>query len=198
MFIRFITTGGTIDKIYFDALSRFEVGDSQVRHILTEGLVDFDYEIVAPFKKDSLDITDADRRMLHELIANDDGRYYVVTHGTDTMVETADVLADIEGKTIVLTGALSPARDNVASWRVMSARSSADRPRLRAKRCRRTARLPSISVTATGISSRSRSRLRTWRGVSPSSTPLRSLPSASTARTAIVSLKTIMKRWPGP
>ena len=110
MFIRFITTGGTIDKIYFDALSRFEVGDSQVRHILTDGLVDFDYEIVAPFKKDSLDITDADRRMLHELIANDDGRYYVVTHGTDTMVETADVLADIEGKTIVLTGALSPAR----------------------------------------------------------------------------------------
>ena len=110
MFIRFITTGGTIDKIYFDALSRFEVGDSQVRHILTDGLVDFDYEIVAPFKKDSLDITDADRRMLHELIANDDGRYYVVTHGTDTMVETAAVLADIENKTIVLTGALSPAR----------------------------------------------------------------------------------------
>jgi len=110
MFIRFITTGGTIDKIYFDSQSRFEVGDSQVRHILSDGLVEFDYEIVAPLKKDSLDLTDADRGMLHDLIAGDDGRCFVVTHGTDTMVETAAVLADIEGKTIVLTGALSPAR----------------------------------------------------------------------------------------
>lgn len=110
MFIRFITTGGTIDKIYFDSLSRFEVGDSQVRHILTEGLVDFDYEIVASLKKDSLDLTDEDRGLLHDLIADDDGRYYVVTHGTDTMVETAAALADLEGRTIVLTGALSPAR----------------------------------------------------------------------------------------
>ena len=110
MFIRFITTGGTIDKIYFDSLSRFEVGDSQVRHILSEGLVEFDYEIAAPLKKDSLDLTDADRRMLRDLIAADDGRYFVVTHGTDTMVETAAALADIEAKTIVLTGALSPAR----------------------------------------------------------------------------------------
>ena len=57
MFIRFITTGGTIDKIYFDALSRFEVGDSQIKHILTEGLVEFDYEVVPMLQKDSLDIT---------------------------------------------------------------------------------------------------------------------------------------------
>jgi len=110
MFIRFITTGGTIDKIYFDALSQFEVGESQVKHILNEGLVQFDYDIVPLLQKDSLDITDDDRARLRDYIANDDARLYVVTHGTDTMPETAESLAGLQDKTIVLTGALSPAR----------------------------------------------------------------------------------------
>ncbi len=110
MFIRFVTTGGTIDKIYFDAMSRFEVGDSQVKHILTEGLVNFDYDIVSMFRKDSLELTDDDRQKLRQYIENDDADRYVVSHGTDTMVDTAAVLADIPEKTIVLTGALSPAR----------------------------------------------------------------------------------------
>jgi len=110
MFIRFITTGGTIDKIYFDALSRFEVGDSQIRHILTEGLVQFDYEVVPMLQKDSLDITAEDRERLRGYIAGDEASHYVITHGTDTMAETAQTLADIPGKTIVLTGALTPAR----------------------------------------------------------------------------------------
>ena len=110
MFIRFITTGGTIDKIYFDALSQFEIGDSQIKHILTEGLVDFDFEIVPLLQKDSLDMTDEDRERLHDYIAGDDGDRYVVTHGTDTMPETAKALENLGGKTIVLTGALSPAR----------------------------------------------------------------------------------------
>jgi L-asparaginase len=110
MFIRFITTGGTIDKIYFDDMSRFEVGDSQVKHILTEGLANIDYDIVSLFRKDSLDLTDDDRRKLKEYIENDDAERYVISHGTDTLVQTADVLADIPDKTIVLTGALSPAR----------------------------------------------------------------------------------------
>lgn len=110
MFIRFITTGGTIDKIYFDALSQFEVGESQVQHILGEGLVDFDYEIVALFKKDSLDIDDADRQALRNFIEQDDASLYVITHGTDTMPETARFLTGLEGKTIVMTGALTPAR----------------------------------------------------------------------------------------
>jgi len=110
MFIRFITTGGTIDKIYFDALSQFEVGESQVKHILNEGLVQFDYDIVPLLQKDSLDITDDDRARLRDYIENDDARLYVVTHGTDTMPETAESLAGLRDKTIVLTGALSPAR----------------------------------------------------------------------------------------
>ena len=110
MFIRFITTGGTIDKIYFDALSQFEVGESQVEHILREGLVQFDYEIVSLLQKDSLEITDADRSTLRSYIEEDDAGLYVVTHGTDTMAETARELEGMSDKTIVLTGALTPAR----------------------------------------------------------------------------------------
>jgi L-asparaginase len=110
MFIRFITTGGTIDKIYFDALSQFEVGESQVEHILKEGLVQFDYEIVSLLQKDSLEMTDTDRTELRGYIEQDDARFYVITHGTDTMVETAEALQGLDEKTIVLTGALTPAR----------------------------------------------------------------------------------------
>ena len=110
MFIRFITTGGTIDKIYFDAISQFEVGDSQLKHILTEGLVGFEYDIVSLFHKDSLELTEQDRATLRQRIEEDDARLIVVTHGTDTMVTTAAALDGIREKSIVLTGALSPAR----------------------------------------------------------------------------------------
>lgn len=110
MFIRFISTGGTIDKIYFDAASNFEVGDSQVRHILTDGLAGFEYDVVQMFRKDSLEMTADDREKLHSFIRNDDAVRYVITHGTDTMTDTAAALRSISGKTIVLTGALSPAR----------------------------------------------------------------------------------------
>lgn len=110
MFIRFVTTGGTIDKIYFDAMSQFEVGESQLRHILSEGLVGFDYDVVSLFQKDSLDLTDDDRATIRQFIEQDDARHYVITHGTDTMPETATALAGLPEKRIVLTGALSPAR----------------------------------------------------------------------------------------
>ncbi|MCH9694767.1 MAG: asparaginase domain-containing protein [Gammaproteobacteria bacterium] len=110
MHIRFITTGGTIDKIYFDALSQFEVGESVVQHVLTDGLVDFEYDVVSMFQKDSLEIDDDDRQALREFIESDDANLYVITHGTDTMPATAKVLDSLEGRTIVLTGALTPAR----------------------------------------------------------------------------------------
>ena len=79
MHIRFITTGGTIDKIYFDALSQFEVGESVVEHVLKDGLVEFEYDIVSVFQKDSLEITDQDRRKLYDFISADAAnafRYY--------------------------------------------------------------------------------------------------------------------------
>jgi L-asparaginase len=110
MFIRFLTTGGTIDKVYFDAISQFEVGDSQLKHILSDGLVDFEYDIVSLFHKDSLELSDDDRAVIRRRIEEDDKRLIVVTHGTDTMVQTAAALDGIPGKSIVLTGSLTPAR----------------------------------------------------------------------------------------
>jgi len=110
MKIQFISTGGTIDKIYFDALSQFEVGDSVASAILTDALVDFDYDVVALMKKDSIEMTESDRTVIRAHIENDPNTLFVVTHGTDTMPETARALEGIPGKTIVLTGALTPAR----------------------------------------------------------------------------------------
>jgi len=110
MFIKFITTGGTIDKIYFDDLSQFEVGESRMQHILAEGLVTFEFDVVPLMHKDSLEIDDADRRKLRDYISGDDATRYVITHGTDTMPVTAEALSDLKGKTIVLTGSLTPAR----------------------------------------------------------------------------------------
>jgi L-asparaginase len=110
MFIRFITTGGTIDKIYFDALSKFEVGDSPIDAMLADGLVSFDYDVVSLFRKDSLDLTAEDRQQLADYLAADEAQRYVITHGTDTMPETADALRRVADKRIVMTGALTPAR----------------------------------------------------------------------------------------
>ena len=73
MFIRFITTGGTIDKIYFDTLSRFEVGESWIRRILSEALVTFDYGIEPLLQKDSLELSASDRAAIRRFVENDDG-----------------------------------------------------------------------------------------------------------------------------
>ena len=104
------TTGGTIDKVYFDEKSRFEIGSTQVGEILHEAQVQADIEIVSLMQKDSLEVDDADRRSIRDSVAACESDKIMVTHGTDTMTETAKALSGIEGKTIVLTGALSPAR----------------------------------------------------------------------------------------
>jgi L-asparaginase len=106
----FITTGGTIDKIYFDRKNQFEVGDPQITEVLREANVMLDHEVVPLMRKDSLDLTDADRRLILETVRKHPARRFVVTHGTDTMVETGKVLREVEGKTVVLTGAMQPAR----------------------------------------------------------------------------------------
>lgn len=108
--IRFVTTGGTIDKVYFDAKSEFEVGDSTLEELLAQARVTFSYTVETVCKKDSLDLTDADRAAIREVVVGAPERWIVVTHGTDTMVDTAQVLHDVPDKTIVMTGALSPAR----------------------------------------------------------------------------------------
>ncbi len=105
-----VTTGGTIDKAYFDALSAYQVGEPVVRRTLEVAQVTRPYQIVELLRKDSLELTDEDRVRLRETVAGLDSTQVVITHGTDTMPESATALAGIVGKTIVLTGALSPGR----------------------------------------------------------------------------------------
>ena len=105
-----VATGGTIDKIYFDDKSNYQIGAPQIGDILTQLGVAFTFDVIALMRKDSLHMDDADRDLIRRAIQSATHRHVLVTHGTDTMVETARVLADIPDKTIVLTGALNPAR----------------------------------------------------------------------------------------
>ena len=114
MKVIFFTTGGTIDKIYFDKKNDFQVGEPQLGQLLNEANVSFDYEVQPILRKDSLDLTDDDRRLIVDHISSDPNQRIVVTHGTDTIVETAKMLVDIPGKTIVLTGSMQPARFRVS------------------------------------------------------------------------------------
>lgn len=114
MKLKIFTTGGTIDKIYFDEKSEFQVGDPQIGALLHEANVTFDYEIESILRKDSLEVTDEDRKAICKIVLQDSCERLLVTHGTDTMVETARELTSIKNKTIVLTGAMQPARLRVS------------------------------------------------------------------------------------
>ena len=105
-----ITTGGTIDKIYFDDKSDYQVGEPQIGQILHLMHVAFDFEVTALMRKDSLHITDRDRALIRATVDASDSRHVLITHGTDSMIATAEALDGIDDKVIVLTGALNPAR----------------------------------------------------------------------------------------
>ncbi len=105
-----ITTGGTIDKIYFDDKSDYQVGEPQISQILHAMNVAFEFEVNALLRKDSLHMGGEDRRRIREAVLASDVKHVLITHGTDTMVDTAQVLRDVPDRTIVLTGALNPAR----------------------------------------------------------------------------------------
>ncbi len=108
--ITVLTTGGTIDKIYFDAKSQFEVGSTIVDQLLHQAEVHLPYEVREVMRKDSLELTAQDREQIRQAVLEVTGERIVVTHGTDTMTDTAATLRSISGKTIVMTGALAPAR----------------------------------------------------------------------------------------
>jgi L-asparaginase len=108
--IKIFTTGGTFDKIYFDAKSEFHIGDTTIGALLEEANVDFDYEIESLLKKDSLEMDETDRALIRDAVGNVYNHRILITHGTDTMVETAQALLGIADKTIVLFGAMQPAR----------------------------------------------------------------------------------------
>ena len=110
MKIKIFNAGGTIDKIYFDQKSQFDVGESVVGDILKEANVSFEYECEPILSKDSLDMTDDDRQLVFNKSSSDLNTHIIITHGTDTMIETAKKLQSIPDKVIVLTGSMQPAR----------------------------------------------------------------------------------------
>ena len=110
MQLEIFTTGGTIDKVYFDSKSSFEVGEPQIVEVLREANLSVDYRVTSLMRKDSLDLTDEDRAIIRQAAQNSNAAQVVITHGTDTMIDTAKALAGIADKTIVLTGAMQPAR----------------------------------------------------------------------------------------
>ena len=109
MKLHIITTGGTIDKIYFDAKSDYQVGEPVIGDLLKKMDVGFPFTVESAMRKDSLDMTDKDRELIRRLASDCAEDHVLITHGTDGMVATAMALQGIEGKRIVLTGALQPA-----------------------------------------------------------------------------------------
>ncbi|EQB09059.1 asparaginase [Sphingobium quisquiliarum P25] len=108
--ILILTTGGTIDKIYFDALSDYQVGETVMAKLLEIARVKRPFRVEEVARKDSLDLDDADRARIRDRVAAAPEKHVIITHGTDTMTETAKWLRAIPGKTVVLVGALAPAR----------------------------------------------------------------------------------------
>jgi len=121
--MKIFTVGGTIDKIYFDAQSEYEVGSPTIEKMLERFKVYFDYSITSLFRKDSLEMTDEDRNLIFKSVSECDASHILITHGTDTMTHTARALSEIPGKTIVLTGSLLPAhfKDSDAEFNIGSA-----------------------------------------------------------------------------
>lgn len=110
--ITFFCTGGTFDKIYFDANSEFTIGEPQIIPLLQEANISIDYEVHSLLKKDSLDMNEQDRQLVSDNVFACSSDKIIITHGTDGMVATAQHLArqDLGNKTVILVGAMQPAR----------------------------------------------------------------------------------------
>jgi L-asparaginase len=110
--IRFFVTGGTFDKQYNELTGALAFNETHLFEMLRLGRCRLDVAIETLMMVDSLDMTDADRALIVSACERAVEPRIVVTHGTDTMVETARALAAAlpvsNGKTIVLTGAMVP------------------------------------------------------------------------------------------
>ena len=119
-----VTTGGTIDKAYFDALSTYQIGEPVVKKLLDGANVTHPYRIVELLRKDSLELTDEDRERLKETVAALDVRRVVITHGTDTMTDSAagagrDPRQDHRADGRAVAGSIQPTamRPSISAWR---------------------------------------------------------------------------------
>ncbi|WP_205342433.1 asparaginase domain-containing protein [Denitrificimonas caeni] len=110
MHIHILTTGGTFDKIYHDALSEFAIGEPMASELLQEAGVNLSYSVDSLLKKDSLELTDVDRELLRKQVYNSPHQHILIIHGTDTMSLSAQHLGTVTNKTVVFTGAMQPAR----------------------------------------------------------------------------------------
>ena len=113
MKIIFIQTGGTIDKDYPRVTKgwAFEFGEPATIRILEKLDPSFDYEVVTACQKDSMELTEKDRKDIADLINSYASEKFIITHGTDTMIETATFLdQQVSGNLIVITGAMRPER----------------------------------------------------------------------------------------
>ena len=107
--IKIFVTGGTFDKEYNEITAELYFNQTHVADMLKLGRCHLEVDIETLFMIDSLQMTDAHRQLLLDRCARDPAGRIVITHGTDTMEETAAVLGHgITGKTIVLTGAMIP------------------------------------------------------------------------------------------
>jgi L-asparaginase len=109
----FIQTGGTIDKDYPNKTKgwAFEFGEPATNRILKKLNPSFQFEVITAFQKDSLEITDQDRQVLVNLVHSKNNNKFIITHGTDTMIETAKYLTSRVGNAcVVITGAMLPER----------------------------------------------------------------------------------------
>jgi L-asparaginase len=108
--IRILVTGGTFDKEYDELTGRLFFRDTHVPEMLRRGRSRLAVTVETVMMVDSLDLDEAGRARIAQRARESEETAIVVTHGTDTMVQTARVLAEaaLEGKTIVLTGAMVP------------------------------------------------------------------------------------------
>src|SRR2546422_98882 len=105
--IRIFVTGGTFDKAYDEIKGQLSFADTHLPEMLRLGRSQVEVSVRTLMMIDSLEMTDADRELIVRNCQQCDESCIVITHGTDTMVETAAALArGVPGKTIVLTGAI--------------------------------------------------------------------------------------------
>jgi len=102
-------TGGTFDKEYNELNGQLYLKDTHLPEMLRLGRCRVNVEIETLMMTDSLHITDRDRRFIAENCRTAPEKRIVVTHGTDTMMKTAEIIAKtVRNKTVVLTGAMVP------------------------------------------------------------------------------------------
>jgi len=109
--IQLFITGGTLDKDYQTTTGELVFTQTHVDTLLNQANLTLPINIKTLMLKDSLEMTDSDREYIYQACLNSNAKYIVITHGTDTMVETARYLQQtntLNTKTIILTGAMRP------------------------------------------------------------------------------------------